>query len=1122
MTGRLISVVVPFYNNADQLADCLASIAAQTVTADAAAGLQVIMVDDGSTDGSQAIARAMADADPRFELVSVPNGGPGSARNYGIAAAKGEFLAFVDADDLLPPAAYAAMLPVLERSGSDFVSGGVMRIGADGLGRSGLHARAIKTERLGTHISRTSELFYDISVWNKLFRRSFWDAARLGFPEGMLWEDLVAMTKAHVLAAAVDVITDPVYHWRDRDKGAPSITQSRADISNFRDRITALTMIDDFLRERGTPVMLRKHQHKALVNDLWLYVGDLPGTDAAYRHEYVELAGGYLRQVTAGVTADLPATRKLAYYLIEHGREAELDEFAAWLAANPGRTPPLVRVRGRLRADLPLRDDSDLAIPASVFRPLWRELDPRVGVDAISWQPGRRGSLRPGALRIEGWAHVPSVDVGARRRTTKLVVLVPRGGRPRPPLVLRARSVRRPDVTSGSGQDRYSYDWSGFTCDIGTGLFRAGRRWLTGTWDCYVLVRGGATWRPARLNVAGPTPPDPGPREIAPGVWLGVAWTSGRLRLRLGGAPGDGPGSPSQADHLELAWSHRPQATYPDRVRAARPGVRNSGARLTPTRGKSDGRLVLRGRLGGAGGDRDGWRVVLRHQDGWDTRAVAVAVAGDVIEAAIPVAEMETFGARQPLRDGRWDVTLSGPAGPIDPGPVAVDGRPVRIGRKVYRCESDGAAGTARSLGLRLVVGPALGVAERGRIRRRLLRDVYYRVQRLLPVRGAILFSSFHGKQCGDNPRGIADELRRRGDRRKHIWAINDWSAAVPPEGTAVLVGTRAYYAALARSAWLVYNDHVPHPYRKRPGQRHVQTWHGTPLKRIGYDIGEPKMASGRRYLEYMAGDVAQWDLLLSPNPFSTPIMREAFLFAGQIAETGYPRNDPLVAAAGGAEGAGGAGGRAGDRAAAIRARLGLPAGKRVAMYVPTWRDNLYDEAGRYLLDFRLDLDAAGRRLAAGWVLLIRGHHLMAGRPHAADVPGFSFDVTGYPDIGDLLQVTDVLITDYSSVMFDFAPAGRPMLFFTYDLEQYRDHVRGFYFDFEAAAPGPLLASSEQVVDALADIDSVAAKYAGALAAFTVRFCPLDDGRASARACDAIFGGEHQARPARDGGAADA
>jgi CDP-glycerol glycerophosphotransferase len=131
------------------------------------------------------------------------------------------------------------MLAVLEETGSDFVTGGVLRLSADGLGRSGLHARAIKARRLRTQIGRTPELFYDISVWNKLFRRSFWDAAGLSLPEGMLWEDLVAMTKGHVLARSVDVITEPVYHWRDRDR-APSITQFRTDIGNIRDRIMAL------------------------------------------------------------------------------------------------------------------------------------------------------------------------------------------------------------------------------------------------------------------------------------------------------------------------------------------------------------------------------------------------------------------------------------------------------------------------------------------------------------------------------------------------------------------------------------------------------------------------------------------------------------------------------------------------------------------------------------------------------------------------------------------------------------------------------------------------------------------------------------------------------------------
>ncbi len=394
-----------------------------------------------------------------------------------------------------------------------------------------------------------------------------------------------------------------------------------------------------------------------------------------------------------------------------------------------------------------------------------------------------------------------------------------------------------------------------------------------------------------------------------------------------------------------------------------------------------------------------------------------------------------------------------------------------------------------------LTAGPALGLLERGRIRRRLLRELYYRLECRLPVRDSILFVSFDGKSCTDNPLGIAEELVRRGDAREQIWAIRDWSVPVPAGTKAALIGTAAYFAALGRSRYLIANDHLPQPHRRRPGQRYVQTWHGTPLKRLGYDIVNPSFASGSYYFEFMAADVARWDLLISPNPFSTPVLKAAFGYTGEVAETGYPRNDALLALAGGPETA----------REAIRQRLGLPEGKQVAMYVPTWRENQQHGAGSYGLDFQLDLAEAERQLADRYVLLVRGHHLMDGWTRADGQEGFAFDVTRYPDINDLLAVTDVLITDYSSVMFDFAPTGRPMLFFTYDLEQYRDQLRGFYFDFESEAPGPLLETSDQVVSALADLESVAAKYASARAEFTAKFCPLDDGKAAARARDRIF-----------------
>ena len=235
VTTPRISVVVAFFNNGDDLADCLDSIAAQSVT-----DLEVIMVDDGSTDDGAQIAGAKAAADPRFTLVQPGHGGPGGARNRGVELARGEFLAFVDGDDVLPGNAYDLLLHTLESSGSDFASGAVLRIGPKGINPSALHSLAIKGRQTRTQITRTPRLLYDVSVWNKLFRRRFWDEHQLSFPERVVWEDIRLMTKAHVLARAVDVIPDvvlllararpgrPVDHAEPRQHRQPARPDDRA------------------------------------------------------------------------------------------------------------------------------------------------------------------------------------------------------------------------------------------------------------------------------------------------------------------------------------------------------------------------------------------------------------------------------------------------------------------------------------------------------------------------------------------------------------------------------------------------------------------------------------------------------------------------------------------------------------------------------------------------------------------------------------------------------------------------------------------------------------------------------------------------------------------------------
>jgi CDP-glycerol glycerophosphotransferase len=1178
MTVPRISVVVPFYNNEDLLGDCLTSIAAQTF-----GDLEVIMVDDGSTDGGAAVAAAMAAADPRFRLIQVPNGGPGSARNRGIDQATGTYLAFVDGDDALPSHAYERLLHALEASGSDFVSGNVQRLGPLGVTQSSLHSRAIKGRKTATHISKTPALFYDISVWNKLFRKSFWDRHDLTFPEGIVWEDLHLMTRAHVLARAVDTIPEPIYYWRERGTGSLSITQSRTEISNYRDRIHVLLFIDSFLRSHKPARMVRQHQRKALVNDIWLYVGELGRTDPAFKTEFMELTQSYLAQVDRRVFPKLPSVCRLAYHLIKRDKLDELLELGMWAAVQPVKTVPVIRERGRLRADLPFRSDQELNVPSRLYRPHWRELDPFVRVESVGWSDDK--------LVLAGCAFVPSVDITKRRNATKIVMLVPRQ-RGRLPIVLRARSTEHAFATAWSRQDRYSYDWAGFRCEISPRWFRSGGHWLTGDWDGYVLVRGRGIWRPARLHtpVVGPAE-RPVWRQVAPGVRFGVRWVGRQLHVQVVSTPAvlqscrrvddqllltvdvEQVGADRGAD-LVLAWSKgaseqrlgaatrvltqnavrlagavknadllqalsppgqaigRDEAvewdlyvTVPghERMRVAFAGdlpeykylADNKEIVVTRTRygnaaivrrgqlpvidqhtWTTEGSLILSGTYTGAAGQP--CEAVLARRGSTDRHVVAMRREDDRFTISLDASAMPSFGRQLPLRDGSWSLRVR-QAGEDDTAlitPVYDHARLAEVGDtrmvfgpKTYRFTTSGYDVPI------LTVGPALRIIEHGRVQRKVLRSVYYPVQQRLPLRDAVVFVSWKGKQCGDNPLAIAEELRRRGDTREHIWVVTDWAVPAPDGATSVLAGTEDYYEALARCKYLISNDDMQSWYQKRDGQVYVQTWHGTPLKRIGFDVSRPQFMSGTRYLDHLTQEVAKWDLLLSPNPFSTPIMRRAFRYDGEICESGYPRNDVLCS---------GAAQRNADR---VRARLGLPAGKRVILYAPTWRDNQYYASGRYRFDFRLDLEQAWEQLGDDYVILLRGHHHMADDVPAGTRPGFVLNVTAYPDISELFLVSDALVTDYSSVMFDFAPTGRPMLFFTYDLEQYRDNLRGFYFDFEAEAPGPLLTTSSEVVAAIADLDAVAARHRGAYQSFTAKFCPLDDGKAAARACDAIFGG---------------
>jgi CDP-glycerol glycerophosphotransferase len=351
-----------------------------------------------------------------------------------------------------------------------------------------------------------------------------------------------------------------------------------------------------------------------------------------------------------------------------------------------------------------------------------------------------------------------------------------------------------------------------------------------------------------------------------------------------------------------------------------------------------------------------------------------------------------------------------------------------------------------------------------------------------------IVYQSFAGR-FSDSPRALFSALSREAPEHEHVWLLDDAFRPGPGPGVDALPwGGDAARDALEAADLIVANTHTDVPWSKKPGATYLQTWHGTPLKRIHRDV----LWAPEGRLDRLDGDVAQWDVLLSPNAASTPLLRQAFRYDGEVLETGYPRNDVLSAP------------DRDRRRAEVRTALGLAAGQRAVLYAPTWRDDaVFAEGGK---DFMLGLDpgrVADGLAGADGVLLLRLHHELTARSAAIDHPRVR-EVSRHPDISDLYLAADALVTDYSSVMFDFAITGRPIVFYAYDLDDYRDRLRGFYFPLEPEAPGPVVTTEDALIAALTDLPGVAAAHADRYERFRARYCHLEDGHATERVLDRL------------------
>jgi len=361
--------------------------------------------------------------------------------------------------------------------------------------------------------------------------------------------------------------------------------------------------------------------------------------------------------------------------------------------------------------------------------------------------------------------------------------------------------------------------------------------------------------------------------------------------------------------------------------------------------------------------------------------------------------------------------------------------------------------------------------------------------------KNTIVFESYLGKQYSCNPRAIYEYIQENHSEFKTYWSV-DPRYLKNFEGKHLKVVPRfsiKWLFIMARADFWVSNSRLPLWIPKPRHTTYLQTWHGTPLKKLAADMDEVYMpdTNSKMYKKNFLYEARNWDYLISPNAYSSEIFKSAFRFNKNMIESGYPRNDILHK------------NHSQEELDRMKKKFSIPVDKKVLLYAPTWRDDQFYKKGKYKFDLELDLRKLRKELENEYVVILRMHYLVAENFDLSPYKGFAYDFSNYEDIRELYLISDILITDYSSVFFDYGNLKRPIIFFVYDIETYRDKLRGFYFDFEKTAPGPLVKTTEEIiayVNSLND-DISNQKFKD----FYNKFCYLEDGNASRRVVKEVF-----------------
>ena len=1025
----LLSVVVPFHDAVDRLERTLVSIDDQRDVR-----LEVVLVDDGSTDGSRALADAWAAAHRNVRVVAQEHRGVGAARRLGVSDARGDYLTFCDADDLVATGGYSRLVEALERSGSDLAIGSVATQVKGRFSRPPWAHRSNAVRALGTTLAEVPELLGNVVLGDRVFRRSFWDEHGLGFTRDDERSDASLLVASLLAARTVDVIPAVVYRWAFREDGRSLLQRDLKDKDRVADRVRSVREAGQLLVAHGD----ERLQQVFFAEVLHSVVPDLVRAAVCRDDGYWEALTTELRSLVEVLSPEtfthVPVEDRIMAWLAAQDQRPTTEAFLEYAFDNQNGFPYRLDDDGRPHIALPFIGMLAEA-PERLVRVADADLRFRTRLVRVGWS-------RPGVLRIEGAAFAEYLD--------------DRSGPSEITLLVTERSTGETARVATTPYDTGTNVWAGRASEDHTGA---------GFW--------------AEIDLATlPRPTEGHPQhDVAVELRIGGSTFTGHFGSRhVGGSAGLLPAqevdgvlvAPTWRDHRGLgivAGSSRRRGPLEAAVAVERfDAVDGTVVLEGTTPGETELRLVgPRGVTPWVPARREGDRFHVELPvvtDEWGLGATSVPADWYDVQARVAGGQEARVAAADVLRE-----TL--PA-PVDSGDWTFHPSSTLTGLFDVR------------------IVPSEWRDSRPSLLRRRLRDEVYPAAKEQPLLDTVLFETFAGKGTGDNPGAICAELARRDLGLDLVYSQIDRSTVVPDGARGVVRWSPEWFELLGRARYLVVNASLPYFFRKREGQLYYQTWHGSPLKRIAHDRPHLDFFNWHHRRQLLVAR-SGWDWLLSQSEFCSWSLSSAFRYEGPVMEVGYPRNDVLSSP------------EAGKVRERVRRQLGIAEGTTAVLYAPTWRDNARVGAVFNKVLY-LDPHQVVQQVPDS-VVLVRGHYNSVGAAEERDEDARVMDVTRYPDIADLYLAADVLVTDYSSVFFDFSITDKPMVFLAPDLLAYRDDNRGFYLDYHETVPGPVVEQTSEVIAAINAPDT----YAERREAFRREFNPLDDGHAAARVVDRIL-----------------